>query len=1035
MSIEADSAATPHARPEDLLAHAAWVRGVATALVRDAASVDDLVQETWLAAMRRPPETDRPLRPWLAGVVRNLVRQRRRGEARRERREEVVATRRAAESLPTPDELAERLDTQQRLAAHVKKLPEPFRATVLLRYYEGLTAADIASREGVPAGTVRWRLKRALQLLRERLDAEHDGDRRAWCMALIPLTVPDTPSGSGAGTGLLAAAVQGVLAMSAFTKLMMGGAAALVTAALLAASVHAVLGGNADEPAPAEPVEVSFRPEIDDRTERRRVAVGDETSQGTDAAANVTSDGSPIEPEAPPAIVEGRALDENGTPLADIDVRALDFGRVETRTAGDGTFRLEMQVPDLARRETLMLRGLGRETVRADVPVTRGETTFAGDISMRPGGTVSGRVIDADGLPVQGAWVGPADDDEAGMSYASRRRLRRSSSHGRNSALTDAEGRFTVRGVRAGTRRMWAGGDDYLGTLSGPFEVRAATESFGVEIVLERFGDDDLIEGRVVSPDGRPVPEAKLRYRYSGSWGRSGSGSMSVDRDGAFRLVISYPGDYGFSATDPEGRWGGVSVEDVQPGTRDLVLRLPENAFFDLRVTDRGGAPVGGMTIALIAEDAPTLLDHLTVEDAAGGGARLRIPGQEFRIEIEADGYHARTLGPFAPNAIPDGLTTELDAVPTLRGRVMMGDEPVVGAEVAVHELVPKGRRIVHNGFGVLRKPTPSTSATTDSDGRYEITLRSSGRFVARVTKDGLAPADSGRFDFDTALGRAGIDVSVQMGGAIEGVVGGDSPAGTIVGISRGDGFPASQRVGPDGRYRFEGLTPGPWEVRRIDQDIIEGNSSTTFDDGTFTPRWSCRVAAGETTRYDLGAANDVRAALEVRVVVDGDPAVGWAVALIDDAGSMQRTGGVAQIGERGSVTVKTDEAGAYRVLVRSPESDLTLMREVELQTGSNAVEIDLQLGAVTVTNVPEPQGDAPLGMALVWFGDDGWTALVPLDADDGGVSELTQVPVGAGRIARFDPGSASPDVASWPVVRQFDVSAGATVEIELDGE
>lgn len=1033
MSIESDPAATPFARPEDLLAHAAWVRGVATALVRDAATADDLVQETWLAAMRRPPETDRPLRPWLAGVVRNLARQRRRGEARRERREEIVATRRASESLPTPDELAQRLDTQQRLAAHVKELPEPLRATILLRYYEGRTAADIAAHEGIPAGTVRWRLKRALDLLRERLDAEHDGDRRAWCMALIPLTVPDLPSGPGAGTGLLAAAVQGVLAMSVITKLMLGSAAALVAAALLAVSVNAVRGGSDDGPAPTEPVEVSFRPEVDERTERRRVAIDDESSEDAGAAATATSD-EPA-PEALPAILEGRARDENGTPLANVVVRALDFGRVETETAADGTFRLEMQVPDLALRETLVLRGFGRETVRVDVPVARGETTFVGDISMHPGGIVSGRLIDADGLPVQGAWVGVADDDAVALSYASFRRVRRSSSHGGGTVRTDAHGRFTLRGVRAGTRRLWASGDDYLGTLSGPLEVRAATESFGVELVLERFGDEDLIEGRVVSPDGKPVANAKLHYRFSGSWGRSGSGTMGVDRDGAFRLVISYPGDYSFSATDPEGRWGGVSVEDVQPGTRDLVLRMPENTYFDLHVTDRGGAPVGGMRIALIAESSPTLLDLVVVSDAAEGPARVRVPGQEFRVEIEAEGYHARTLGPFAPDSIPDDLTAELDTLPTLRGRVTLRDEPVAGAEVAVHELVPEGRRIMHNGFGVLRNPTPSASATTDGEGRYEITLRRSGRFVARVTKEGLAPADSSLFDFDTALGRGGVDVSMQPGGAIEGVVGGDSPAGTIVGISRGDGFPVSQRVGPDGRFRFEGLTPGPWEVRRIDEDIIEGNSSTTFDDGTFTPRWSCTVAAGATTSYDLGAASDLRASLDVWVVVDGRPAVGWAVALIDGAGSLQRSGGVVLTGERGRVTVEADEAGVYRVLVRAPQSDLTLIRDVELHAGSNAVEIDLQLGAVTVSNVPQPDDDRPLGMALVWFGDDGWTALVPIDASEDGVAELTQVPAGTGRVARFDPGNASPDMGSWPVVTEFDVPVGGSAEIALDGE
>jgi hypothetical protein len=51
---------------------------------------------------------------------------------------------------------------------------------VLLRYYEGLTSQQIAARQGVSDGTVRWRLKQALAQLRLRLD----GNLRAF-MPLI----------------------------------------------------------------------------------------------------------------------------------------------------------------------------------------------------------------------------------------------------------------------------------------------------------------------------------------------------------------------------------------------------------------------------------------------------------------------------------------------------------------------------------------------------------------------------------------------------------------------------------------------------------------------------------------------------------------------------------------------------------------------------------------------------------------------------------------------------------------------------------
>ena len=53
----------------------------------------------------------------------------------------------------------------------VLELDEPFRSTLLLRYVEGRSAADIARRQGVPAGTVRWRLKAALDDVRARFGA------------------------------------------------------------------------------------------------------------------------------------------------------------------------------------------------------------------------------------------------------------------------------------------------------------------------------------------------------------------------------------------------------------------------------------------------------------------------------------------------------------------------------------------------------------------------------------------------------------------------------------------------------------------------------------------------------------------------------------------------------------------------------------------------------------------------------------------------------------------------------------------------
>jgi RNA polymerase sigma-70 factor (ECF subfamily) len=49
------------------------------------------------------------------------------------------------------------------------ELPESVRAVVLLRYFEGMDEAEIAAAVGIPRGTVKSRLHRAVRVLRARL--------------------------------------------------------------------------------------------------------------------------------------------------------------------------------------------------------------------------------------------------------------------------------------------------------------------------------------------------------------------------------------------------------------------------------------------------------------------------------------------------------------------------------------------------------------------------------------------------------------------------------------------------------------------------------------------------------------------------------------------------------------------------------------------------------------------------------------------------------------------------------------------------
>lgn len=203
--------------PESLLEDHTWMRRLALSLLRDSSAAEDLVQDTWLAALKRWPG-GKPTRAWLARVLRNgaISRYRRQG-------------RHGEEPSPVGDVAGEdgdpvaRLEAQQLVAAAVLELEEPMRTILLLRYQDGMQPQEIAERLEIPAGTVRSRLSRGLRLLRGRLEQRCGGDPRLMLMPLVgtslPAPIAPLPSASPAqvlegATGLSLPMLGGGLALS-----------------------------------------------------------------------------------------------------------------------------------------------------------------------------------------------------------------------------------------------------------------------------------------------------------------------------------------------------------------------------------------------------------------------------------------------------------------------------------------------------------------------------------------------------------------------------------------------------------------------------------------------------------------------------------------------------------------------------------------------------------------------------------------------------------------------------------------------------
>ena len=173
MDLAEELRTNPEAGARRLLAeHGARLRAFALRLCGDAAAADDLCLRAFARAVGRIGQLrGADPHPWLCSI---LVRMRRSDLRRAGAQAERAAEPGELEALPDPgpDPLAAlvaRSDAEA-VADAVSRLPEHYRAAILLRYWEDLPLEETAEALGVPLGTAKFRLSRARALLRAALE-------------------------------------------------------------------------------------------------------------------------------------------------------------------------------------------------------------------------------------------------------------------------------------------------------------------------------------------------------------------------------------------------------------------------------------------------------------------------------------------------------------------------------------------------------------------------------------------------------------------------------------------------------------------------------------------------------------------------------------------------------------------------------------------------------------------------------------------------------------------------------------------------
>jgi RNA polymerase sigma-70 factor (ECF subfamily) len=566
----------------------------------DAQAAADALQATWLSAITHAArwDSERPLLPWLLGMLANHVR-----SHQRVARRSSPAGGAGAEALATllasddPVRASQDGEFQRLLADALAELPGPFREVVTLHVQHGLTAKEIGEALGRPAGTVRTQIVRGLERLRQRL--------------------PVGLAGAGFVVAALTAAQLAKVRDEVLAEVAPAPFAAaramsigLVVAAVLAIAVALALRGELP-PAPlstgAMPVAAGHADAAAHEPDGERVRV-----------AAAPQDPRPATTPRRRITVQVRRAEEPHTVAGEWVCLNLDELRLAaTDAAGNAVF--DDVPPSLA--HYVFLSGVGESA--ATVPAQRlpppQEFDQTVTIDVSGGEALCVRVVDAAGKPVAGAEV-----DGNGAQNAARTWL--------PLGRTDERGELRLRNQHLAQYRARAAGHG-----TSPF-ASPAPASDGHMCTLALAPAIAPLRGRVVDAEGKPIAAQLGTYEF-------GNGAMApwyddTDAGGAFTFAWVGAGHVAVVARAAGGNGMQIAIARVEmPRSEELVIRLQPAASLDVTTlfADGRAAPktmVRGRLLADGAYELPFSRPQL----AAGDDGRLWLAGlAPGRWQFEVD--------------------------------------------------------------------------------------------------------------------------------------------------------------------------------------------------------------------------------------------------------------------------------------------------------------------------------------------------------------------------------------------------------------
>ncbi|HVF99281.1 MAG TPA: sigma-70 family RNA polymerase sigma factor [Chloroflexia bacterium] len=143
----------------------------------DHALAEDLTQETFIRVIQqRSYHAGSPFKPWLYAIATNLARDHFKSAATRHAASDDHDFTAQPDGASGPEQSVLAAEAHNEVAAALAQLGPEYRATLLLRFFAGLSLAEIAASLDVPVGTVKSRLSVGCHRLRDLLAGD---DRKA----------------------------------------------------------------------------------------------------------------------------------------------------------------------------------------------------------------------------------------------------------------------------------------------------------------------------------------------------------------------------------------------------------------------------------------------------------------------------------------------------------------------------------------------------------------------------------------------------------------------------------------------------------------------------------------------------------------------------------------------------------------------------------------------------------------------------------------------------------------------------------------